>query len=111
MAEWQETQGDGPRIVSQKGAILSGGGGRSPQQKIQTQPNIQSSSSTITASLNANNKPERDTSTQQSHSNARPLTEKKLSPVISEATNGMSKVRRKTKYPMNIRSVSLMLPL
>lgn len=109
LAEWQETQGDVPRIISQKGAILSGGGGRSPQQKIQTQPNIQSSTTTITASLNANtiNK-ERDTATQQ---NARPLTEKKLSPVISEATNGMSKVRRKTKYPINIRSVSLILPL
>lgn len=107
LAEWQETQGDGPRIILQRGAaILSGGGGRSPQQnKIQTQPNIQSSS-TITASTN--NK-ERDT--QQQQSNVKPLTEKKLSPVISEATNGMPKLRRKTKYPINIKSVSLSLPL
>lgn len=111
LAEWQETQGDMPRIASQRGAILGGGGGggRSPQQlqqqtqqnsnKIQTQPNIQSSSTTTTASSSK----ERETS------QTKPLTEKKLSPVISDATNGMSKIRRKTKYPL--RSVSLiMLP-
>lgn len=110
LAEWQETQGDGPRIILQRGAIPSGGGGRSPlqqqqqPQKIQTQPNIQSS--TITASNNSNK--ERDTPQQN---NTRALTEKKLSPVISEATNGLSKIRRKTKYPINIQSVSLTLPL
>uniref|UniRef100_A0A336MAR4 CSON014405 protein n=1 Tax=Culicoides sonorensis TaxID=179676 RepID=A0A336MAR4_CULSO len=86
LAEWQETQGDGPRIMVQKGT--SNNGGRSPQ----TQPNIQSSNTTITALPNqtyTNNK-ERDTT-------SKPLTEKKLSPVISEATNGMAKVRKKTK--------------
>lgn len=97
LAELQETQGDGPRIVLQKsGGVTGGGGGRSPQ----TQPNVQSSNTTITASFNGNK--------EMRESSVRPLNEKKLSPVISDATNGMSKIRRKTKYPIN--SICLKLP-